>query len=416
MADRCELSPEEPLLRVGVDLRPLGQYEVRGWSRYTIELISALLNLESVDVVGFSDGGNSPSLAALDGVIPIVQFYSRREWFREQVELPRAISQLKIDVFLCTANRGLPFFAPCPTVLTLHDATEWDRSLVDRPEGRSLIRMIYSTAASLASASLIVTVSESARRELVDRLKLPPNRVRVVLEAAGREFVSSPGVSDSEVLKRYGLIRGYVLYVGGSDRKKDLDTLYRAFADLARECTADLVICGSGFRAETVVGRFPKWLRSRIRLLGYVPEVDLPSVYRGARCFVFPAVAEGFGLPALEAMSCGVPVVGANAGALPEIIGDGGQVFERGDSATLAWLLRHLIGDNQSWAKWQAAAIRRSREFSWTKAGEETGSVLRYAATERPVHFVLGRWWRLPRSVLVAAALGARKGGGPTRV
>jgi glycosyltransferase involved in cell wall biosynthesis len=140
-------------------------------------------------------------------------------------------------------------------------------------------------------------------------------------------------------------------------------------------------------------------VHDRIHLLGYVPEESLPALYRGAHCFVFPALAEGFGLPVVEAMACGTPVVAAASGSLPEVIGDGGQLFKPRDAAGLSHILRQLLTDTTMRDHWANVATARAAMFSWARTAELTEDVLREAAAEPR-----GRGWarrvgRLPNTL-----------------
>jgi glycosyltransferase involved in cell wall biosynthesis len=315
--------------------------------------------------------------------------------------LPRLLASERIDVFLCPINRGLPFAAPCPTVLTLHDVVEWDRSLVEEAHGKARLRFIYASVASLTGASLILTVSQFSADAIVRLLGVSPWRVRAVHEAANARFHPEPSPDDEAVRRRLGIKPGYILYVGGFDRKKDLLTLVRSLALLRDLPDVDLVMAGqqSGDADQLLHAADDLRVRDRVHPLGYVAEEALPALYRGARCFVFPAVAEGFGLPVVEAMTCGTPVITAAAGSLPEIVAKGGQLVKARDPSGLSIVLRQLLTDNAARDNWARAAKVRGATFSWARTAQLTEDVLREAAAEP-----LGRVWarrvaRVPRAL-----------------
>jgi glycosyltransferase involved in cell wall biosynthesis len=368
-----------PRLAVGIDLRPLVDPHFRGFARYTHEIANALAARPGLDIIGFTDRD-----LAQETSIRLVRFDGRREIVREQWSLPRLLARERIDVFFCPANRGLPFCAPCPTVLTLHDVADWDGSLVLPAHGKSRLRFIYASVASLAGASLILTVSHSSAEAIVRRLGVAPWRVRPVYEAANARFHAKPSSDDEVVRRRLGVTSGYILYVSGFDRKKDLLTLVRSLALLRDLPEAQVVIAGqAGAEADQLLhAAHDLRVHDRIHLLGYVPEGSLPALYRGARCFVFPALAEGFGLPVIEAMACGTPVVAAAAGSLPEVIGDGGQLFKPRDPIGLSHILRQLLIDNHLRDHWAGVAKARAARFSWAQAAQFTEDVLREAASE----------------------------------
>jgi glycosyltransferase involved in cell wall biosynthesis len=384
-------------LAVGIDLRPLADPHFRGFARYTHEITKALAARPGVDVTGFTDGD-----LAHETPIRTVRYGSKREVVREQWLLPRLIARERIDVFLCPANRGLPFGAPCPTVLTLHDVVEWDRSLVERAHGKARLRFVYSSVASLAGSSLIITVSRSSADAIVRQLGVAPWRVRPVHEAANAQFHPEPSPDDEAVRRRFGIKRGYFLYIGGFDRKKDLLTLVRSLVFLKDLPEVDLVIAGQPSpEAEHLLHSAEDLhVRDRIKLLGYVPEESLPALYRGARCFVFPALAEGFGLPVVEAMACGTPVVAAAAGSLPEVIADGGQLVKPGDPVGLGTVLRQLLTDSGTRSGWARAAKIRAATFSWDRTAQLTEEVLREAAAEPRARTWTQRMVRVPRALV----------------
>ena len=385
--------PTAPTLVVGVDVRCLVDPYLRGFSRYTHELVHALSRRPGLRVIGFTDAELAHEIP-----VPVVHFSADREVVREQMVLPRLLRGHNIDVLLCPTNRGLPFLAPCPTVLTLHDAVEWDSHLVAQRSGKARMRFAYSSAFSLAGASLVLTVSRASADAIVRAVGVRPERLRVVHEAADARFSPHAEPGDGPVVQGLGIERDYVLYVGGFDKKKDVVTLIRAFGEMRGVTDADLILAGriTDDAASLVRLTTELDLVDRVRFVGYVADDDLPAFYRGARCFAFPAIAEGFGLPPVEAMACGVAVVAADAAALPEIVGDGGQLFAASDVSALAAALRELTTSESTRSHWSAAALRRAGEFSWDATAEQTERVLREAAA---VGFGRMCWGRLSQIV-----------------
>ena len=396
MSERVQEMTGTPLT-VGIDARCLSDPFLRGFGRYTLELITALARRPNVSVIAFADAD-----LVHDIPVPVVRFEADSEIVREQLVLPRLLRRHGVDVFLCPTNRGLPLLAPCPTVLTLHDAAEWDAALVAPRHGRSRMRFVYSSALSLASASLVITVSRASAAALIRDIGLEADRLRVVYEAADSKFAPAAAADDQNVLQRLGVGQQYVLYVGGFDKKKDVHTLLRAFA--SADIDLHLVLAGriTDEAAECVRMAAQLGIEDQVHLPGYVNESDLPALYRAAKCFVFPALAEGFGLPVVEAMACGTPVIVANAASLPEIIDDGGQVFEPSNSVQLATLLHDMCTSDVTRAQWSFAARRRAHTFSWDATAEATERVVRDAEADRARRFVPRRLGRLLRPRLWA--------------
>ena len=374
-------------MKVGVDVRCLADGELRGFARYTAELLWGLAHVSGIDLLGFADRpvAMPPSLAALDVAVLSggAARFEGREWHREQVALPRLLRNHGVDVVLGPANRGLALAGP-PSVLTVHDAVEWDRDLVEQPTGRSRVRFAYSNVVSLASATRIITVSQHSARELDRVLGLGCERVRVISEAPGRAFAELATDTERHAMRQaLDLCGPYVLYLGGFDDKKSVDTLVRAWARLDPTTTPGLVLAGSGGDAAARFGRMVDDIggeSSRLRCLGFVDDQLLPSLYAEADLFVFPAVAEGFGLPPVEAMAAGTATVIADAGSLPEATRGAAVACRPRDVAHLAQVMRWLLDDDNERRRLGAVGRSAVMERSWIDVAADTAEVLFEAA------------------------------------
>ncbi len=364
-------------LRVLVDVRCLVDGDLRGFSRYTSELLRGLMTLRSVELVGVSDRPLDRDLgfdvAVVDG---------GREWRVEQLGFSRVASRVGADVLFCPTNRGLPATG-APSVLTLHDAVEWDADLVPRPTGRSRLRFGYSTAASLAGATRILTVSRHSAREIRSRLGIAADRIDVVLEAAGHSFRRTHTTAElREARLRYGLPEEFALYVGGFDAKKSVETLFRAWRLIPADRRLPLVLGGRrGRDADALAAAVARLgVDDDVRFIGYVDDPLLPALYSTADLFVFPAVAEGFGLPPLEAMACGTATIVADAGALPEVVGSAAVRFAAGDASSLARVVARLTDDRAERDRLSAQGRAHALARSWVDVAHDTVAVLRRAA------------------------------------
>lgn len=296
----------------------------------------------------------------------------------EQIAFPRACRRLGVDV------AHVPYWAPplvpsVPTVVTIHDIIP----LVLREyRGGPLVRAYTALVATAArSAALVLTDSEASRRDILAHLDLPPERVRVVYLAADRHFRPDPEPNDAAVRARYGLPERYVLYLGGFDVRKNVATAlatYRwAGPVVGEECP--LVVAGRLPERDTPfapdprrqarsLGLRPEW----VRFIGWVAEEDKPALYRGAVAFLFPSRYEGFGLPPLEAMACGTPVVGSDAASLPEVVGDAGVLVDPDDAEGMAGALIQLVEDSAFHAELRRRALAQAARFSWERTARET--------------------------------------------
>ena len=267
---------------------------------------------------------------------------------------------------------------PGPTVATVHDMSH-----LICPQLHPAARIAYmrrALPASLRRTSHVITVSEATRRDLVAHLGYPAERITVTHLGASAAFRPHSPAELAPALQRLGLRpQGYSLYVGTIEPRKNLDRLLTAYESLPPPLRLrhPLVLAGSpGWNSEHTHQRMERaasagWLR----YLRYAPQGDLPALYAGARVFVYPSLYEGFGLPVLEAMACGVPVITSDCSSLPEVAGGAALQVAPLDEAALAAALQRALQDDAWRAQASAAGLARARQFSWQRCVRQTAEV-----------------------------------------
>ena len=270
----------------------------------------------------------------------------------------------------------MPYRAGQPTVLTFHDAIPLRFPAYVSPRARLLFRLALRLA--VRSADRVIAVSHSAQRDLRAIVpSLQPADVTTVYEAADPCFVPQSAAAIAHVRDRYALPAAFFLYVGSNKPHKNLPLLVQAHARLPASAPP-LVLAGPWD------ARYPEAKQiadpARVRFLGPVDEADLPALYGAALAFVFPSRYEGFGLPALEAMACGTPVICSNAASLPEVAGDAGLLIDPTDESALAEALQRLLEDQTLRQQLGARGLEQAARFSWARAAAETLAVYRQAA------------------------------------
>jgi anaerobic magnesium-protoporphyrin IX monomethyl ester cyclase len=296
-----------------------------------------------------------------------------------------ALREVEADVAHFT-NGMVPLLSPVPTVVTIHDMS---LRLYPRyhPARRVLLnRPLVDLAARRADA--IITVSESAKRDIVSHYDLDPDRVHVVYEAAAPSFKRVEDPAELErVRRRYGLDERIILYVGTIEPRKNLPKLIDAFAAKRRsgELTHQLVCVGPyGWLSRGLEDRIARSnVAPAINFTGYVPFEDLPALYTLAEMFVYPSMYEGFGLPVIEAMACGAPVVTGRTAALSEVGGGAIEQVDELEPDVLGRALVALAGSRDRRAELAAAGLARSATFSWERAARESLEIYRLAARGR---------------------------------
>ncbi len=269
----------------------------------------------------------------------------------EQFSAPAAAKKAGVDIF------HVPYFAPplikrTPTVVTIHDVIPL--RLPAYRAGAKVEAYMRLVSRAAHNATLIITVSQHAKQDMMGALNLPAERIRVIYEAAGDEYVP---VTDPTKLAtaraKYGIGERYIFYLGGLDSRKNVPQLVKAFAHLYKQMddpNLQLFISGN---PDKQTGPFFPDPRPVAAALGvtdrivyrFVEDEDKPAIYSGSDLFVFPSIYEGFGLDPLEAMSCGAPVVCSNRTSLPEVVGDAAITVDPNDTQALVEAMRCVLTD-----------------------------------------------------------------------
>mgnify|MGYP001376061818 CR=1 FL=1 len=298
----------------------------------------------------------------------------------EQWTGPAAARAANVDLY------HVPHFAPpylprTPTVVTIHDVIPL--LLPAYRAGASVGAYMRLVTRAAHKATLIITVSQHAKQDIVDVLHIRPDRIRVIYEAAGDEFVPvRDPVALADARARYGVGDDYIFYIGGLDQRKNVPQLVRAFAHLYHQLKDErpglqLFISGDPERQRGPLFPDPRPIAAELDVsdrvvFGFVEDADKAAILSAAQCFVFPATYEGFGLPPLEAMACGAPVVCSNRTSLPEVVGDAALSVDPDDTGALANALRDVLTNDALREDLRARSLRRAAWFSWRKTARET--------------------------------------------
>jgi len=278
-------------------------------------------------------------------------------------------------LFHATEHLLLPLRS-VPTVLTVHDLIFRRLPAHHKPLNRWYLNM--SLPLYCRRATHIIAVSECTRRDLIAAYNLSPEKITTVYEAAAPRFTPQSPETVTAARARYGLPDRYLLFVGTIEPRKNLPRLLAAFEAVRAEGLSDgLVIVGKrGWLYDDFFARLEHSpARDAILLPGYVPDEDLPAVYAGAQALVFPSLYEGFGLPVLEAMACGTPVVASNASSVPEVGGDAAFYFDPVDVDAMIEAIRRLLRDHELQDGARVQGLARAAEFSWGMSAANTEAV-----------------------------------------
>ena len=289
------------------------------------------------------------------------RYHGQLAGYEEAVALRWDLDRIRPDLYHAIDLR-LPGRSPCPLAVTVHDLIPWAWG---GPRMRGERLRFWLGKRLLRRADAVIAVSQATASDASRFAGVDPRRARVVPEAASEAFSPRPGAPE-RVLQRWGVEAGYLLFVGALDARKDPGSLLRAWA-AARAVRPQLTLVVAGEPGPQAPPSMPG-----ARLLGRVSDEDLADLYTSAGCFVFPSRYEGFGLPCLEAMSCGCPVAAFRNSSVPEVVGEAGMMVDDGDAEALGRAAAAMIAEPEPWRR---AGLERAKAFSWRKTAKQTIAV-----------------------------------------
>lgn len=305
----------------------------------------------------------------------------------EQLGFPRACARIGATM-AHVPYWGSPLRSPVPLVVTVHDVITRLTPEYRRGAGARLYQSLV--AASARGATQVITDSHASKADIVRHLGIPAARVTPIHLAVGAAYTEKPNLLlDMAVARKYDLPDFYVLYLGGYTLHKNVTTLLLAYTYVAQAMGADYPLLLAGIKPTATSSHFPDYdgyigrlgLGDHVRWLGFVAEEDKPALYRQASAFVFPSRYEGFGLPPLEAMACGTPVVATDIASLSEVVGNAALAMAPDDERGMGGaIIATLVQDNLA-AELRQKGLQQARKFSWEQTMRETLQVYLRAAS-----------------------------------
>ncbi len=368
-------------MRIAIDIRKLHDY---GIGTYLQNLLRQLARIDGdTEFVLLSRRSDLHLAARLGRNFRCVAESSGLYSIREQLSIPLKVARVAPDLFH-TPHYVLPPLTPCRSIATIHDCTH-----LMFPQYRRR-RLAYAYARTMLWAAAhrsrrILTGSETAKRDILRFFDVPASKITVIHHAVDDLFFQEPGEAElARVRERYGLHDRFVMYSGNVTPHKNLERLLEAFVLLRRDGRDGLKLLVTGGRPSrysSLRGAVRRHgLHGHVRFLGYQPETTLAALYRLADVFVFPSLYEGFGLPPLEAMASGTPVVASNASSLPEVVGDGALLVDPYVPRAIADGIHLALDDTALRGRLRERGLARARAFSWRASVERLHGVYRELA------------------------------------
>ncbi len=360
------------MARIGIDASRAFWAQRTGTEQYTLHLLEALLQLEtSHRFVLYCNWLPEPVPSWLGRAdiraMPFPRFWTHGRLSWEMLRRPP-------DLLFVPAH-VLPLIHPGRTAVTVHDLGYLFYPRAHTPLRR--LELHLSTLWNVRVATRVIAVSRATRDDLVRCYRVAPERVRVVHHGVSPRFQPT---QDPGARARYGLPERYLLYLGTLQPRKNLERLLAAYARLPRTAPPLVLAGGRGWYFERIACAVSAYgLEERVLFPGYIADADLPAVLSGAIALVYPSLYEGFGMPLLEAMACGTPVIASRASSLPEVVGEAGWLVDPLDSEALREALERILEDEGLREQLRARGLERARTFSWERCAWETLAVLEEA-------------------------------------
>lgn len=363
-------------MKIGIDIRILSfHHNKAGIYQYVYNLVSNLLSVDAQNEYILLS-----TIRGFRGDEKISSHFVRRfsgrlsTLFLEKLSVPVEVLIGKINIF-----HGPCFFIPrslsSKSIVTIHDLLPFRHPEFLPVKWNNAVKK--STYASVKKADSIIAVSDYTKNEIMDLFKIPGERIRVIHNGISPIFKQVKDQSKiNDVKAKYGVNGPYLLFVGNIEPKKNIEKLIRAFVMLRNETDYKYSLLIAGGKA----WHYPK-VRDLVRELQISNEIiftdvveddELPHLYSGAELFVFPSLHEGFGIPVIEAMSCGTPVVTSNATSIPEIAGDAALLIDPSSESEIAEAMHKILSSSIIRGQLIKKGIERAKKFSWEKTSLET--------------------------------------------
>lgn len=377
-------------MKIGIDVHSIGSGK-GGNETYYRSLIEALPRVDQSNqyFLYHTRAGKRPMNGFARRNFATRRIRPASPYFRIPFALPAQIKREPVDVF--HAQFIVPPFLKARTVTTIPDI-----AYEHFPEFFPNYQKAWSKVlirSSARRADHIITVSEHSKKDIVRTYGIEEEKITVTPEGVSEDFYPRPKARAKEIVRKYGIEGSFILYLGRLQGRKNLTRLVDAYSRIRKAgCEEKLVLAGKpdSLFEVTIVRIRDLRLDEYVLLPGYIPQEDVPWFYSAADVFVYPSLYEGFGLPVLEAMACGLPVITSRGSSLEEIVGSAGLIVDPLDESSLADALLRLLGDSELTRELSLAGLKRSADFSREEMARQTVAVYEHVMGDEKVHAGIG--------------------------
>lgn len=363
-------------MKIGIDARASNYYRGTGIGTYTYQLIKKLNNIDSLNKYLLFMPENSSLDFKFNGNFEIRNISENNSGnFWDEVNIPAILKDNEIDIYHVPQNGiGLPLEKKCPFVITLHDVIPYK---MPETVGENYLKIFTDNMPNIIKmCDGIITVSEFSKMDIHNTLDYPLNKIYVTPLGSEEIYKKMDNVYCKKLLKqKYGIQDNFILYVGGFSPRKNILGLIEAFSLISKKCkNLSLVIIGKKGKSYALYKTEAEKLgiSSRVVFPGFISLNDLPIFYNAAEVFVYPSFYEGFGLPPIESMACGTPVVTSNVTSMPEIVKDAAIKVNPYNTHEIADAIQNLLDDSSLRNTFIKKGFKRASELSLEKTARYT--------------------------------------------
>ena len=362
-------------MRIGIYARGLTE-KSGGVKVYINELTNSLIKILPKNDALFVFHNSDKKVFNKKSNVHEILLKSKSKLYADFIEAPRLINQNNLDVILFPKN-VIPYRIKAKKLVTIHDLAYY----MPKYNAYTLLDTIYMKfmiKSSCKRADKIISVSENTKKDIINILNINPDKIEVVHEGVDSKFKI---IKDKEKLdnikKKYNLSNNFIFYAGSISPRKNIKRLISAFQSIQEKTNLDLVITGNKLWKNQQEMQMIKQ-NPRIKVLGFIPEEDLPALYNLAKIYIYPSLYEGFGLPILEAQACGCPIISSNASSLPEVAGKHGALFVNPQSEKeIAQSIENVFNNPKLKSQLIKAGFDNVKSFEWSNSAVRTMKVLR---------------------------------------
>ncbi|CCG98454.1 glycosyl transferase group 1 [Fibrella aestuarina BUZ 2] len=368
-------------MRIGIEAQRLLRPHKHGMDIVAKETIWALADHHEHEFVVFVKPDSDRACLPSAPNVQVVELNGGPYPVWEQSALPKAVRSAGVSVLNCTANTA-PLNCPAPLVLTLHDIIFLEKAIVGGNAYQRFGNLYrrWNVPRVVKRSHRVVTVSDYERQRIIDHLGVAPDKVVTVHNAVSRQFrVIDDTALLAQVRSQFNLPAEFIFFLGNTDPKKNVPNVLKALAILKQRGQLTLPLVMANVSADYVTGVLTQIghpdLMANIVLCGYIPNALLPVVYNAASVFLCPSLRESFGLPILEAMACGTPVLTANTSAMPEVAGDAALLADPSSPEAMAEPINRLLTDTDLRKNLRHYGLERADRFSWANTANKLVAV-----------------------------------------